>query len=444
MEQQITESGEGTKKQSIKKWITVGSMIVATLAIAITLIVSSFNKETGKEIQLTTEDIEQLKYDADVEQKAQKQADSIQDQSFIVRETGAAESTPLLKGLDMPKPVDNRRIQDEEEAISFLLRDKPPAHKPQQTAIQQVQQTPHAQQPAQQTPAQQTAAPQNTNQTPMFVYSRAYGGAKYVESKAAIQPDSAAVATASSANQLDALTLAALGLLSPAAPPSADVVEDEPQQTKDKTRLVYSGLTPVTVHEGEMLEAVLENRLLVDTEPSPVVCKLSRDVFDKSGKYVVFPASSRVIGTSQAVSYKGASRLFISFNRIILPNGLSVDLPNSQQRMKALDATGALGIVSKVDRHWMMQFGSAVFLGVIDGIAGYVQRGKEATTVDDYAVSRASENFNNVLDRVMAQYASIVPTIRVDQGKTLKIYISEDMVISPYARISERSYHVAH
>ena len=163
----------------------------------------------------------------------------------------------------------------------------------------------------------------------------------------------------------------------------------------------------------------------------------------KSGQYVVLPANSRVIGSAQAVGYKGALRLFISFHRLILPNGLSVDLPSSRSAMKALDETGAIGIVSNVDRHWFLQFGSAVFLGVLDGIAGYAQR-DQANTVNGLVISRTSQNFDRVLDRVMSQYSTIVPTIRVDQGKTLRIYVSDDMIISPYARISDRSYYNAY
>jgi type IV secretion system protein VirB10 len=255
----------------------------------------------------------------------------------------------------------------------------------------------------------------------MFVYSRVYGGAKYVEPK----PDAAQVQNTVTA----------------AAPQITENVE-QPSESEKKTQLVYSGLAPVVVNEGEMLEAVLVNRLIVDTEPSPVICNLSRDLFDRSGQYVVLPANSRVIGSAQAVSYKGASRLFISFHRLILPNGLSIDLPSNQKMMKALDETGAVGIVSNVDRHWFLQFGAAAFLGVIDGIAGYAQR-DQAQTANGIVISRTSENFDRVLDRIMAQYSSIVPTIRVDQGKTLRIYISDDIVISPYARISDRSYYNA-
>ena len=41
----------------------------------------------------------------------------------------------------------------------------------------------------------------------------------------------------------------------------------------------------------------------------------------------------------------------------------------------------------------------------------------------------------------MSQYSTFVPTIRVDQGKTMKIYLSDDVLISPYAKISDRSYY---
>ena len=41
----------------------------------------------------------------------------------------------------------------------------------------------------------------------------------------------------------------------------------------------------------------------------------------------------------------------------------------------------------------------------------------------------------------MSQYASIVPRpITVHQGHKMKIYLADDVFISPYARIKERSY----
>jgi type IV secretion system protein VirB10 len=190
-----------------------------------------------------------------------------------------------------------------------------------------------------------------------------------------------------------------------------------------------------------MIEGVLVNRIVADTEASPVICHISRDVFDHSARYVVFPANSRVVGLSQVVDYKGAHRLFISFHRIILPNGQSIDLPSSRKGLRALDETGALGVASKVERHWFLQFGTAIFFGVLDGLAGAAQRNRDIFSTSSIVLGRTSDNFQRILENIMAQYSTIVPTIRVDQGKRMRIYLSDDIVISPYAKISDRSYY---
>jgi len=141
------------------------------------------------------------------------------------------------------------------------------------------------------------------------------------------------------------------------------------------------------------------------------------------------------------VSYKGAHRLFISFHRIILPNGPSVDLPSSQKVLSAMDESGALGVASKVDRHWFLQFGTAIFLGVLDGLGAAAQRNADLFSATSIIIDRTSGNFDRILDRIMAQYSSIVPTITVNQGKKVRIYLSDDILVSPFARISERSYY---
>ena len=427
----MPEEETAGRKKSLKPYIIAGIAALIIISVAVYAVLSNFNSNDSEIVfKPTAEDMEQLKYDAEQQARGQRQADNIHDQNFILRESTTASSNSLLKGLDIKPQMPDaaRKPQNEEEAINAVLRKTQATEK---TAV--AQETPN---PPPTTP-NNNASNNTGNQPPMFVYSRSFGGAKYTEPKSAAQ-----TTPTTSVNQLDDLTRAALGLLS--TPQESTLVQDRQDPApvaENKTQLIYSGLTPVTVNEGEILEAVLVNRLLVDTEPSPVICHLSRDLFDKSGQFVIFPANSRVIGFSQAVTYKGASRLFISFHRIILPNGTSVDPPQSRKMMKALDETGALGIVSNVNRHWMLQFGAAIMLGVIDGIAGYAQQNQATTTADGLVVSRTSENFERVLDRVMSQYSSIVLTIRVDQGKTLRIYISDDMVVSPYARISERSYY---
>ena len=429
----VVDGSEKKEKFSMNTKITCAVIAVIAVFIVGAMIISS----KGEVHKPTVEDQKQLEYDSKQKERDQRLTDQIIDDTFLLRSEESS-TTSLLRGFTLPKifsnAADSRQIQKEEEAIEHVLRSTPAKPEPARPTAQ-----PFTANNVNNSGTNSTAKP-----SPMFIDSRSAGGAAHVDSKPAAQTNNGAAE--GSAGQTDDFTRALLEILSAATAPETTPTDSriESAQATGKTSLIYSGLTPVMVHEGEMLEAVLVNRLIVNTEPSPVIAHLSRDLFDRSGRYVIFPANSRVIGTSQAINYKGASRLFISFHRIILPNGLSVDLPQSQRMLKALDETGALGIVSHVDRHWMLQFGSAVFLGVIDGIAGYAQRNQQTATAYGAAISRTSENFDRVLDRVMAQYSSIVPTIRVDQGKTLRIYISDDMVISPYARISERSYYGAY
>jgi len=420
----ITETNAGKGKKSLPSWVVVVGLIIITFGFGGILFIASDSKN-AEEYQPTADDLAQFKLDSERAERDQRQTDSIRDQNFVIREETTQTNNQIFKGLNLPKTQTDyswETEEAEEEAINHVLRDSTPV---------KTEQTPAAKKGASNT----GGANENNNQQlpPMFVYSRNFGGAKYTE------PSNQAAPVAARESNQDDLVRAALGML-PAITETATEPINNVQIADKQTQLIYSGYPPVVVHEGEMLEAALVGRLIVNVEPSPVVCVLSRDLFDASGKYVVFPANSRVIGEAQAVNYKGASRLYISFHRIILPNGLSVTLPQNKKFMKAMDETGALGVVSHVNRHWMLQFGSAIMLGIFDGLSGYAQR-NEAVSLDGNVVSRTSENFGRVLDHVMTQYSSIMPTISVFQGKTMKIYLADDMLVSPYQLISERSYY---
>jgi type IV secretory pathway VirB10-like protein len=428
---EIVEEQDSTPKKKGKRlWLYIGFGAALVVIISVGLMMA-FRKPQRQVLNPTAEELEQQKYDSEQAKREKLKADQIRDQSFLVRDGDdhQAQLNSLLKDLAMdknsglPTPIPDRQAKAEEEAIAHVLRSSsPPAVQP-----EPVSQPPRrAAQPAQATTVNEVSV------NPMFVYSRSFGGAKYVDA-----PRKQVAAVDHAADFPEKVTKVN----------TENSKEEEPASEKpveEKNRLIYTNYPPVTLYEGEMLDAVLVNRIIADTEASPVVCQISKDVFDSSARYVVLPAGSRIVGTSQVVDYKGAHRLFISFRRIILPNGPSIDLPASRKALKALDETGALGVVSKVDRHWFLQFGTAILFGVLDGLSGAAQRGQDVVSTSSVIMSRTSENYERVLENIMSQYSSIVPTIRVDQGKTMKIYLSDDILISPYAKISDRSYYANH
>jgi type IV secretory pathway VirB10-like protein len=427
----IEEQEAVPKKKSRWAGLSIG-IGIALCAVVAGTIFYAFKQPQESAYKPTAEEVEQQKLDQDESRREQQKADQIRDQSFLIRkgEDTQAQLNSLYKDMDFEKGRDSglpvpaqAQSAAEEEAIQHVLQKSPPSGKKQEPGYaapaRAVQYEAGSQKPS-----------PNGKQIPMFVYSRSFSGAAYYDSGKKQDP------TGNNAGIGEAVpTKANLGD-SPKEPTDfAGNSEDK------KAELIYTDYPPVTLYEGEMLEAVLVNRIIADTEPSPVVCQISKDVFDHSAGYVVIPASSRIVGQSQVVNYKGAHRLFINFHRIILPNGPSIDLPVSQKALKALDETGALGVVSHVDRHWFMQFGTAIFFGVLDGLSGAAQRNSDIYSTRSLVLGRTSDNFQKILDKIMDQYSSVVPTIRVDQGKTMKIYLSDDIQISPFARIKDRSYY---
>jgi type IV secretory pathway VirB10-like protein len=463
----VVDTGANTAKKPLSSGAIIGAAVLFIIVVGGFMFLIGRGKDSSQTAYTpTAADQAQQKADADRAAREQRQIEGLRDADFFIRDEDAVTDTKqLTRGLntEAPKPDYSWEAQKtEEEAINYILRGNAAQERRDEEARRNAAadtigatgttgttyQQSNAYQQNNSRPATDGNNNNNNNQLPpMFVYSRTYGGARYTEPKAGNSGQTGQSGQSQDFPFTDEQLLR-MALTGTMPPSTAAKVETEPVndvqtvQTADKqTRLIYTAHPPVVVHEGEMLEAVLVNKLIVDVEPSPVICTLSRDLYDKSGKYVVFPANSQVIGAAQTVSYKGAGRLFISFHRIILPNGLSVDLPQSRKMMKAMDETGAIGVVSNVNRHWMLQFGAAIMLGVFDGIAGYAQRDNAMTTAGGMVIGRTSENFGRVLDVVMDQYSSIMPTISVFQGKTMRIYIADDMVVSPYQLISERSYY---
>src|SRR5437867_4776495 len=132
--------------------------------------------------QPTAEDLEQEKYDTEQRQREDQKAAQLRNAPFLVRkeDDGQRELNSLLKDLntgkdssaDLPTPLPDREARAEEEAIAGVLREPNPVpaiSAPPEAPRHTVPQTPPA------------ASPTEKDTGPMFVYSRTFGGAKYVD-----------------------------------------------------------------------------------------------------------------------------------------------------------------------------------------------------------------------------------------------------------------------
>jgi type IV secretion system protein VirB10 len=185
---------------------------------------------------------------------------------------------------------------------------------------------------------------------------------------------------------------------------------------------------PFVVFEGTTVDTVLVNRL--DGEfAGPLKVMVTNPIYSQDRQHLLIPEGTFILGDVQKVSGLGAKRLAVTFHRLLMPDGYSVDL----DQFHGLDQAGATGLKDKVNNHYVEIFGASIALGVIAGAAqasnnnaGYNQSGTEA--YKSGIASSLSQSSANVLDR----FINIPPTITIREGHRIKVYITQDMLLPAY------------
>jgi len=165
----------------------------------------------------------------------------------------------------------------------------------------------------------------------------------------------------------------------------------------------------MTVGQGTIVPAVLETAIDTDL-PGYVRASVSSDVRSFDGSRILIPRFSRVIGQYKSGLQAGQTRVYIVWQRLIRPDGLTIALASP-----AIDFSGRTGLGGEVDGHFLKRFGSAALLSVVGGLSAIgnpsvvLSGGQSAASV---AAQRDTQ---------------IPPTIRVPQGQPIRIFTARDL-----------------
>jgi len=174
------------------------------------------------------------------------------------------------------------------------------------------------------------------------------------------------------------------------------------------------------VAQGTIIGAVMETALDSDL-PGFARAIVTRDVLSFDGSQVLIPAGSHVIGEYNSGVAQGASRIFIIWNRLIRPDGVSVALASP-----AVDDLGRGGLGGKVNRHFLQRYGGAILLSVLTGgIGALTQSLARGSTV---VVSSTNEATS--LAGQASKGNDIPPTIKTRQGALVRIFVARDLDFS--------------
>ena len=179
--------------------------------------------------------------------------------------------------------------------------------------------------------------------------------------------------------------------------------------------------------EGTILETVLTNRL-DGTFSGPVNCLVSYDVYSRDHNHLLIPRGSRVLGEVHPVESSGQQRLAVTFHRLIMPDGFSVNL----DQFHGLDQVGETGLRDQVNHNYRQIFGASIAIGMIGGLAqSNTQYGTSISATDAYrqgVASSLSQSSLHILDR----FLNILPTFTIREGQRIKIYLQDDLTLPAY------------
>jgi type IV secretion system protein VirB10 len=201
----------------------------------------------------------------------------------------------------------------------------------------------------------------------------------------------------------------------------------------DQTTSVHRlrAAAPNTVMAGTTISAALVTGLNSDL-PGQVIATVTAPVFDTvTGRTMLIPQGSRLLGTYDSEVGFGEGRVLVVWTRLILPDGQSIVL----DRMPAADGAGFAGIADKVDHHWG-RLAAGAALSTLLGV-GAELAAPEASGAGDRVIiagrDSLQDSVNQVGQEITRRNLGVKPTITVRPGYPVRVLVSRDLVLRPYA-----------
>lgn len=197
---------------------------------------------------------------------------------------------------------------------------------------------------------------------------------------------------------------------------------------------IYSGhslaapLSPFELKAGAMVPAALLTA--VDTSRAgPVVATVTQNVYDTvSGRHLLVPQGARLIGRAGGESAYGDRRAFLTWERLILPNGKSLVLTSEA----AVDAQGAIGVRGQVDRRLLPLLVGTLFAGAITTLGQVARDGEDGGGLLGDAGDAAAIEGARVGGRLIDREPEVRPSIRLRAGAPVRVMITRDLILEPY------------
>ncbi len=178
-----------------------------------------------------------------------------------------------------------------------------------------------------------------------------------------------------------------------------------------------------TISQGEFIHAVLETAIDSDL-PGMLRAIIIRPVYSYTKDRLLIPKGSRLVGQYSSMVSHGINRIMVIWNRIVLPNGISVrvDSPGT-------DALGRAGeAADRIDSHFFARFGQAALLSIIGaGAANLGVNNADSNNASQQYRTAIAQSFQQSSQAALQDSQAIKPTLHVHQGALLNVFVAHDL-----------------
>ncbi|MBD3815093.1 MAG: hypothetical protein IE913_01245 [Halothiobacillus sp.] len=186
--------------------------------------------------------------------------------------------------------------------------------------------------------------------------------------------------------------------------------------------------SPFEINSGTVIPAVLVTGLNSDL-PGEIIGQVSENVFDTAtGNHLLIPKGAKLFGQYDSQVSYGQNRLLVAWQRIIFPNGSTLEIGG----MGGVDKTGSAGFEDQVDNHYWRLFTGALLTSIFS--AG-IQLSQPQTS-NNNGVQGTGQTIGAAVGQQIGQLGvsisqknlAIQPTIVIRQGYRFSVMVDKDVV----------------
>jgi type IV secretory pathway VirB10-like protein len=236
------------------------------------------------------------------------------------------------------------------------------------------------------------------------------------------------VSEAKPSSELGSLPPPAKGVEAQTSATAGNIEEEKAEQEKLAAMLSSSTGEKYRIRQGTLLPCTQMLRIN-GAYDGGINCLISFPIFSTNGGRLLIPAGTMALGKVKKVASQNQERLFVSFDKLIMPDGYTFTMKDAADGM---DQIGQTGLRDKVNHHYGQIFGAGLALALVGGLSEIGNVGGSFSAASQYRSGFTEQMSQNSM-QILARFANVLPTFTIREGARNQIYLPGDFWLPDYA-----------